>query len=396
MMMENLVKCVAGFIKRFQTVIYFLFTVSFYLFLSGFFLSDIAAQGTPPQWLSDVQKVPDIYLSEIKTDVNIIEKSNLLLGNKDKLITTIAEWEKKRTELQEAWITYLGPMTSVRKKERQYNPPQIEILEEIETDGFIRKKILYQTEPGQQVRAYLMLPKKIETPRPAVVVFHGTNQYSYHQTAGVFEQGIRANGYHLVRKGYVVICPQNWIWYCKDEIHLAYRERTKQFRERNPDNWGMARMILDAQIAVDILVSLNEVDPRRIGCAGHSLGGKQALYLPAFDERVYCSVSSEGGIGIEQSNWEADWYLGAPSKAKDFARNHREILAMVAPRPFLLIGGNASDGDASWKYIETVLSVYRLYGEPACLGLYNYKQGHTLTPEAEKTIYEWLDAFLVP
>jgi dienelactone hydrolase len=374
------------------TLVYFLSG----LFLLFFFVPDIAAQGTPPRWLSDMQKVPDIYLSEIKTDTNIKTKFDLLAGKEGKDITTTAEWEKKRTELQEAWIKYLGTMASVRKKEGKYNPPQIEVLEEVEIDGFIRKKILYPTESGQQVRAYLLMPQKIETPRPAVVVFHGTNKYSYHQTAGVFEKGVRANGYYLARKGYVVICPQNWLWYCNDEIHLAYVERTKQFRKRNPDNWGMARMILDAQIAVDILVSLKEVDPQRIGCVGHSLGGKQALYLPAFDERVYCSVSSEGGIGIEQSNWEADWYLGSPSKTKGFTRNHSEILAMIAPRPFLLIGGNASDGDASWQYIEAVLPIYRIYGEPACLGLYNHKQGHAMPVEAEKIIYEWLDAFLVP
>jgi dienelactone hydrolase len=379
-----------------STVISYKYLFIYILFLSGFFVSNLAAQGTPPRWLSDVQKVPDSYLSEIKTDKNVEIKIDLLAGKENKRITTVAEWEKKRTELREAWINYLGTMASVRKKEGKYTPPRIEVLEETETDGFIRKKILYPTESGQQVRAYLMLPRKIETPRPAVVVFHGTNKYSYHQTAGIFETGVRATGYHLVRKGYVVICPQNSIWYCSDEIHLAYQEVTKQFRKRNPDNWGMARMILDAQIAVDILVSLKEVDPHRIGCTGHSLGGKQALYLPAFDERVYCSVSSEGGIGIEQSNWEADWYLGSPSKTKDFAKNHYEILATIAPRPFLLIGGNASDGDASWKYIETVFPIYQLYGEPACLGLYNHKQGHTIPPEAEKIIYEWLDAFLVP
>jgi len=175
-----------------------------------------------------------------------------------------------------------------------------------------------------------------------------------------------------------------------------YREVSEEFRRRNPDNWGMARMILDAQIAVDILVSLKEVDPQRIGCTGHSLGGKQALYLPAFDERVDCSVSSEGGIGIEQSNWEAEWYLGPPSKEAGFPLHHREILAMIAPRPFLLIGGDDSDGDASWLYIAAAMSVYRLYGDPPHLGLFNHKKGHAMPPEAEKSTYEWFDAFLVP
>ena len=350
------------------------------------FSAMVFGQGTPPSWLKDVQVPP----------AGQAATSNCLLNTDGSAISTIAEWEKNRTRLREEWIKYLGPMASVREKGKQYDPPSLEILEEIEIDGFVRKKILYTTEPGQQVRAYLMLPKRIETPRPAVVVFHGTTPQSYHQTAGVFDTGVRAMGYHLVKKGYVVICPQNSIWPNSDEIQLVFREVTKEFRARNPDNWGMARMILDAQIAIDILVSLPEVDAQRIGCLGHSLGGKQALYLPAFDERVYCSVSSEGGIGIEQCNWDADWYLGPPSKEEGFPRCHREILAMIAPRPFLLIGGNASDGDDSWPYIAAAMPIYRLYGEPASLGLFNHKQGHSVPPEAEKIMYEWLDAFLVP
>ena len=153
-------------------------------------------------------------------------------------------------------------------------------------------------------------------------------------------------------------------------------------------------MLHDAQVAVDLLVSLPEVDAAKIGCVGHSLGAKQALYLPAFDERMICSVSSEGGIGIEQSNWEAPWYLGPKVKEPDFLLSHRELVAMIAPRPFLLIGGNASDGVASWPYIAAALPVYRLYGEPAKIALYSHSKGHAVPPEAERVIYQWFDTFL--
>ena len=369
--------------KKKNLLIFVSFMCSFSLLLTTGF-----GQGTPPAWMNDVQKPPTGQPAEMQTA--------LLVGEDGKTLTTAADWEKRRAGLRKAWIKYLGPMASVREKGKKYDPPPFEVLEEVELDGIVRKKILYETEPEQTVRAYLMMPQKIETPRPAVVVFHGTNQYSYHQTAGVFETGVRASGYHLARRGYVTICPQNSIWPSSDEIQTKYREVNREFRERNPDNWGMARMVLDAQIAVDILVSLKEVDPERIGCTGHSLGGKQALYLPAFDERVYCSVSSEGGVGIEQSNWEAPWYLGPPSKEPGFPLHHREVLAMIAPRPFLLIGGDDSDGDASWSYIAAALPVYRLYGNPPRMGLFNHKQGHSMPPEAEKKTYEWFDAFLVP
>jgi S-formylglutathione hydrolase FrmB len=162
-------------------------------------------------------------------------------------------------------------------------------------------------------------------------------------------------------------------------------------------------MILDAQIAVDILVSMKEVDPKRIGATGHSLGGKQAFYVPAFDERVYCSVSSEGGIGFEQTNWHDEWYLGRDIRKPDFPLNPREIVAMIAPRPFLVLGGatdgdradpNAADGDASWQYIAAALPVYRLYGEPVRIGLFNHRKGHIIPPEAEEKTSQWFNTFL--
>ena len=45
-----------------------------------------------------------------------------------------------------------------------------------------------------------------------------------------------------------------------------------------------------------------------------------------------------------------------------------ELLAMAAPRPFLLLGGNSADGDRGWPFIAAALPAYELYGKPARLG----------------------------
>ena len=38
--------------------------------------------------------------------------------------------------------------------------------------------------------------------------------------------------------------------------------------------------------------------------------------------------------------------------------------------------------------------MYRLYGDPPRLGLFNHKQGHCVPPAAERQIYNWLDTYL--
>jgi hypothetical protein len=156
----------------------------------------------------------------------------------------------------------------------------------------------------------------------------------------------------------------------------------------------MAKMLYDALIAVDILAAHPEVDHTRLGAIGHSLGAKEALYIAAFDDRIQATVSSEGGIGAKFSNWEAPWYLGPSIKEATFTHEHHELLAMVAPRPFLLLGGNSADGDRGWPFIAAALPVYELYSKPARLGQFVHGKGHAVPPEAEHRIDDWLMTYL--
>ena len=134
----------------------------------------------------------------------------------------------------------------------------------------------------------------------------------------------------------------------------------------------MAKMVHDAQVSLELLAHLPEVDPQRLGAVGHSLGAKQALYLLALDERVRVAASSEGGIGQKFSNWSAPWYLGRRSTRPEAGREHHELLGLVAPRAFLLVGGGSADGDRSWPFIAAALPVYRLHGGKLRVVLFDY------------------------
>lgn len=333
------------------------------------------------------------FLSTSRLSVVAIIFFITILPTISSLAEDVKSWERQRSEYRTVWLEFLGPMASVRSIGKVYPPPTLDILEETEVDGFRRRKIRYESEKGRKTYAYLLIPKGVTKPVPGVVVFHATTKESYRQGAGVDTVTEKSFGYHLTRRGYVVICPQCYIW-DDDRPKAGYKQLAVEFRERNPASRGMARMLLDGQTATDILVSLPEVDATRIGCVGHSLGAKEALYLPAFDDRIVCSVSSEGGVGIEQSNWDAEWYLGPDVKKPEFPRSHRELVAVIAPRPFLLLGGDASDGEASRPYIDTATEVYRLYGSEKKIELFNHRKGHTLPPEAERRIYDWFEKFL--
>ena len=57
---------------------------------------------------------------------------------------------------------------------------------------------------------------------------------------------------------------------------------------------GSMKGIVNHIRAVDLLVSLPEVDSRRIAAIGHSLGGHNALFVAAFDKRIRAVITSCG------------------------------------------------------------------------------------------------------
>ena len=104
-------------------------------------------------------------------------------------------------------------------------------------------------------------------------------------------------------------------------------------------------------------------------------------------------------MGFRFTNWNAPWYLGKGIDKDTFPLNHHQLLALAAPRPFLVLAGensspSASDGDRTWPLVEAALPAWRLYGGRSRLGLFNHRQGHSIPPIAFSRLHEWLATYL--
>jgi hypothetical protein len=308
------------------------------------------------------------------------ELPDLLVNNRGNPVVSVSGWNDLKNAIIKQWSDYLGII--------EPNPvlPALKILNEESVDGLIRQYVEYENEPGTFVQAYLIKPQGIVKPLPGVVALHSTSDNKMLYISGVKKGDITPLGFNLAKMGFVVICPVCFLWHDRGE--RSYEQQVERFHLIHPSSKGMAKMLFDARRAVDLLVNLEDVDSSRIGAIGHSLGGKEAFYLGAFDDRVKVIVSNEGGIGISFSNWDASWYLG--SEIHNFHHQHHELLALCAPKPFLLIGGDSADGTQSIPYVDAVKPVYRLYGKEENIRLYNHGQGHDITPEAEKLSYQWM------
>lgn len=338
-------------------------------------------------WLAKVQNIP---ANAPRERLGRIEP--LLVDADGQSITTREGWERRRKSLRDEWLKFLGPMPDLR--------PAVK-LQKLKTEmagQAVRELVRYEGEPGQFVEGYLLRPFDLakDQRRPAIVALHQTTKDTIDEIAGVSGPPDMRLGLKLAELGFIVFCPRCFLWQDATDLNAAVAKH----RERHPQSLGMAKMLYDAQRGVDVLASLPEVDANCIGAVGHSLGAKEVLYLAAFDERIKASVASEGGLAFRSTNWDAPWYLGQSIRDERFPLNHHQLLALIAPRPFLVLGGEtgpgAADGDRSWPLLEAALPVWRLYGEPSRLGLLNHGRGHSLSPREFELVADWLKTYLQP
>lgn len=314
----------------------------------------------------------------------------LLTDGQGRAVRTLKDWKARRAQIRAAWMKFLGPMPVKRP------PVKLTVLRTDTLKTVVRQLVRYESEPGEMVEGYLLKPRTLKPgeKRAGIVGLHQTTRDTFEQIAGVKGPDMQQIGLKLAKRGFVVFCPRCFLW----QNAKTYNEAVAQFRKRHPKTLGMHKMLYDAMRGVDVLASLPYVDANRVGAVGHSLGGKETLYLAAFDERIKAAVASEGGTAFNSTNWDAPWYLGKGIHDPAFPLNHHQLLALIAPRPFLILAGEkgrgAADGDRSWPYLAAAQPVCKLYGQPVRLGLFNHRKGHAIPDAAFRRMAEWLETYL--
>jgi hypothetical protein len=152
--------------------------------------------------------------------------------------------------------------------------------------GYTIKNIVFQTRPGVYATANLYLPDG-KGPFPGVI-----NMLGHWRKGKIDSTGPQAVGHSLASKGYVCLTVDPW--------GAGERTTTHGDFEYHGANLGASLMnigetLLGVQVSdnirgIDLLCSLSQVDPKKIGATGASGGGNQTMWLSAVDERVKASV----------------------------------------------------------------------------------------------------------
>ena len=282
------------------------------------------------------------------------------------------------------------------------------LIKTLDGDDFTAKLYRQSNGPTTWQRVLVMYPKGTTAPCPAVVApFYNPNKMSrlnLETGEDLLHENAETIGYgrDLVKRGFVTIMSETY--------HLTYIDRPKndqdlndftrwrraaaKLNEEEPGWTGVGKLVADTQLLIDLLEADPLVDASRIGIIGHSLGGKISFYTGCLDPRVKVIVSSDFGIGWDQTNWSDPWYWG---KKLAFLRaagmDHSQLLAIAAPKPFLLIAGNY-DNDGANAFFAAAKPYYDAFDAFDNLRLINHATGHRPTPEATEQSYKFLEEHL--
>jgi dienelactone hydrolase len=181
-----------------------------------------------------------------------------------------------------------------------------------------------------------------------------------------------------VRRGYI-----GCIYYAADPTY-GNDDDSDRYIELYPkyDFPVLARWAWAGMRAVDYLYTLPEVDKKKIGLAGHSRNGKQALLAAAFDERIGAVIPSSGNTGeCDPWRYTTDMFSNESIQLLAGAQPHwfsprlrffagREdklpvdqhtLMALVAPRGCMMYTAYSESASNPFGYEQGYRAAKRVY-----------------------------------
>ena len=313
---------------------------------------------------------------------------------------TLADWKRRRQALREQVLVANGLWPLPPK-----TPLKPVVHGKIERDGYTVEKVFFASYPGFYVCGNLYRPQGSGDKRPGVLCPHGHWANGRFFDAGAkaadvqIEQGaektiegarypLQARCAQLARMGCVVF-HYDMVGYA-DSTQVAHRVGfTDADAELHLQSF-MGLQTWNTVRALDFLVSLPDVDARRLGVTGASGGGTQTFILCAIDDRpavafpaVMVSTGMQGGCICENCS-----YLRQGAGNVDFA-------AVFAPKPLGMSGANDWTVAIEKKGLPELKALYKLYNAEDRVMAKCFPQfGHNYNQVSREVMYNWFNKHL--
>lgn len=299
--------------------------------------------------------------------------------------------------MKEQWLAWLGHPSEGSDFEHTVRP-----MGGFETEFCKGEYYLVANGKGTFQRTLLVLPRESTGPVPAVVVPFYYPEAMIAHGPGMRNPLIPSRAVDhlmedLVKRGYGCISAESYhLTYLRSEKDMfdffRWQQAAEALLQDHPQWSGVGKLVADTQLLIDFLEQDVRIDSSRIGIAGHSLGGKMALYTGCLDERIKVILASDLGLLWDQTNWSDLWYWG--NKVEFFKKegvDHTSLLACAAPKPFCLLAG-FYDNEESARAMRNTAGYE---GENArYLFCDNHASGHNPPPGSLEKGYEFLAKYL--
>jgi dienelactone hydrolase len=355
-----------------------------------------------------------MFLGALATGALTAEKPKYGSMMWDYITSSIARLDEQRA----ARLAAIGSVTELRELQRTVRqrvaemwgplpagrtPLNARSAGVVEASGHTIEKVIFESRPAFYVTANVYRPRSVSGRLPAVLFSPG------HTDNGKCSETYRRLCTLLARNGFVVL---TWDPVGQGErlqLYDAARGRslagpgTREHSALGRQCYLLGINLMqyrawDATRGIDYLISRGDVDPERMGFAGHSGGGMETLQFVAWERRLkaaapVCAVTSfrhkTEGLLIADPEQNLSGTLA-------YGIDHPELLAAFAPNA-LLIGAAIRDyvpiAGVRRTYRE-LQHVYRLLGVPDKLGLAETDDKHVLNRELREALASWFVRWL--
>lgn len=269
-------------------------------------------------------------------------------------------------------------------------PLDLEVRESVDCGTYQRDSIVFDSEPGMSVPAYLLVPHDRTSPGSAVLAQHGHGPGKSEVCGLDDEASIEAiaehngdYGHQLAERGYVVLAPDlrcfgERVDWAPDDKYPCDLNLVHAVAAGAPH--PLAQNLWDLQRALDVLEQHPLVDPARLGMVGLSYGGTMTLFLAALDDRVRAAVVS-GYFNAWSDCHRVPWNLCGSQVLPGMIGelDHVDLGALIAPRSLLVETGTEDPifpVDAAIREVARLRPVYGLHGDSGVLEHDVFEGGH--------------------
>jgi hypothetical protein len=285
----------------------------------------------------------------------------------------------------------------------QHRPGPVKVVSKEKRDGYTLERLVLDLNGEEPVPALLLIPDKCQTPAPGLLFIHW-HAGMYGLGKEQLLRGVDAQPAYApvcAEKGLVTLAIDSWCFGERQheaDDHVGEEDAFKLMLWKGQVLFGM--MLFDELRALDYLASRPEVDAKRLGVFGMSMGATKAWWLAALDARVklcidVCCLTDFEELIKAHSLKEHGIYYYVPSLLRHFQT--AQINELIVPRAHLSVNGRLdplTPPAGVEKIRDYLLPRYRAHGNEKDCWIELFDCAHVELPEMRTLILEWMDRHL--